>query len=120
MPASTRRQARPRRGPWGASQPKERLMTISRRIRLAGAAAVVPLAALSLAACGGSSSTGSASGTDPTTTSGKPATLGVASSGGLGKILVNSQGRTLYLFQKDAGARSACSGACAASWPPDE
>src|SRR4051812_19308115 len=107
MPASIRRQARPRRGPWGASQPKERLMTISRRIRLAGAAAVVPLAALSLAACGGSSnnsSTGSAS--DPTTTSGKPATLGVASSGGLGKILVNSQGRTLYLFQKDAGARS--------------
>jgi len=36
----------------------------------------------------------------------------------LGKILVNSQGRTLYLFQKDSGTTSECTGACAANWPP--
>ena len=36
----------------------------------------------------------------------------------LGKILVDAQGRSLYLFKKDAGSKSACNGACAASWPP--
>jgi predicted lipoprotein with Yx(FWY)xxD motif len=36
----------------------------------------------------------------------------------LGQILVDSQGRTLYLFKKDTTATSTCSGACAAAWPP--
>jgi predicted lipoprotein with Yx(FWY)xxD motif len=36
----------------------------------------------------------------------------------LGKILVDSQGRTLYLFQKDSGKKSACTGPCAGAWPP--
>ena len=36
----------------------------------------------------------------------------------LGSILVNSQGRTLYLFEKDKGGRSSCSGQCAKFWPP--
>ena len=46
------------------------------------------------------------------------ATFGLANEGNLGKILVDSQGRSLYLFQKDAGTKSACTGACAAAWPP--
>jgi predicted lipoprotein with Yx(FWY)xxD motif len=37
---------------------------------------------------------------------------------GLGKILVDSTGRSVYLFEKDTGPRSTCSGACAAEWPP--
>jgi predicted lipoprotein with Yx(FWY)xxD motif len=37
---------------------------------------------------------------------------------GLGKMLVDSQGRTLYLWQADSGMSSTCSGACAAGWPP--
>jgi predicted lipoprotein with Yx(FWY)xxD motif len=77
--------------------------------------AALPLAALTLAACGGSSA--SASPTPPKTPSGRSATLGVASTG-LGKILVNSQARTLYLFQKDSGTMSECTGACASNWPP--
>ena len=36
----------------------------------------------------------------------------------LGKILVNSSGRTLYLFEKDKNGKSACSAACAGFWPP--
>ena len=36
----------------------------------------------------------------------------------LGTILVDGSGRTLYLFEKDRGGRSACSGACATYWPP--
>lgn len=36
----------------------------------------------------------------------------------LGKIIVDSRGRTLYLFEKDSHGRSACSGTCATYWPP--
>jgi predicted lipoprotein with Yx(FWY)xxD motif len=36
-----------------------------------------------------------------------------------GKFLVGSNGRTLYLFEADKNGTSACSGACAAAWPPD-
>jgi predicted lipoprotein with Yx(FWY)xxD motif len=35
-----------------------------------------------------------------------------------GKALVDSQGRTMYLFEADKGGRSTCTGACAAAWPP--
>jgi predicted lipoprotein with Yx(FWY)xxD motif len=37
---------------------------------------------------------------------------------GLGKVIVNGRGRTLYLFEKDRHGKSACSGACASYWPP--
>jgi predicted lipoprotein with Yx(FWY)xxD motif len=36
----------------------------------------------------------------------------------LGRVLVDPRGHTLYLFGKDRNAKSACSGACAAAWPP--
>jgi predicted lipoprotein with Yx(FWY)xxD motif len=36
----------------------------------------------------------------------------------LGRILVNGQGRTLYLYMKDQGTKSACSRRCAQVWPP--
>jgi predicted lipoprotein with Yx(FWY)xxD motif len=47
----------------------------------------------------------------------KATKIGIASSS-VGKILVDSHGRTLYLFVKDKNGKSACSGACAAYWPP--
>jgi predicted lipoprotein with Yx(FWY)xxD motif len=89
-------------------------MTRSRSTILALAA--LPLAALAVAGCGGSSNS-SQSTALPKTASGKPATLGVSSTG-LGTILVNSKGLTLYLFQQDKGTTSACMGACAVNWPP--
>ena len=89
-------------------------MTLKRSITLLVGAAVVTVAALTVAACGSGGGTATAL---PKTSSGQPATVGVASSG-LGKILVDSQGRTLYLFQKDSGTTSACIGACADDWPP--
>ena len=78
--------------------------------------------ALLAAACGGngnSGNSGSAGTTSPaaTTGAGGGATISVQSSE-LGKILVDDQGRTLYLFEKDKGPMSTCSGACAAAWPP--
>jgi predicted lipoprotein with Yx(FWY)xxD motif len=36
----------------------------------------------------------------------------------LGLVLVNSAGRTLYLFAKDTNGKSACNGSCAKFWPP--
>jgi predicted lipoprotein with Yx(FWY)xxD motif len=36
----------------------------------------------------------------------------------LGRILVDSHGRTLYLFAKDKKGMSSCYGVCAAYWPP--
>jgi predicted lipoprotein with Yx(FWY)xxD motif len=36
----------------------------------------------------------------------------------LGRILVDARGRTLYLYLKDRGTRSACEGSCARVWPP--
>jgi predicted lipoprotein with Yx(FWY)xxD motif len=36
----------------------------------------------------------------------------------LGTILTDGRGFTLYAFEADQGTTSACSGACAAAWPP--
>jgi predicted lipoprotein with Yx(FWY)xxD motif len=89
-------------------------MTRSRPITFLASAVVIPLVALVVAACGGG---GAATASPPKTSTGASATLGVASSS-LGSILVNSTGRTLYLFKADVGAKSACTGACATAWPP--
>jgi predicted lipoprotein with Yx(FWY)xxD motif len=85
-----------------------------RSATLLASLAALAFAAVALAGCGGSSTSASAL---PTTASGGPATLGVASTG-LGNIVVNAKGRSLYLFAKDSGSQSACLGACAANWPP--
>jgi predicted lipoprotein with Yx(FWY)xxD motif len=47
-----------------------------------------------------------------------PISLGEAA--GVGKVLVDSEGMTLYYFQKDQNdsGRSKCEGACAEAWPP--
>ena len=37
---------------------------------------------------------------------------------GLGKVLVDGHGRTLYLFAKDRRGKSSCTGQCTAFWPP--
>lgn len=39
-------------------------------------------------------------------------------SGAMGTFLTDSSGHSLYLFAADRGSMSACSGACAAVWPP--
>lgn len=95
-------------------------MIRSKTIRFLAGAAALPLVALAVAGCGGGSDSSSASAASgpPKTTSGQAATVGTAQVSGLGTILVDSQGRTLYLFGADSGTKSACSGACATAWPP--
>jgi predicted lipoprotein with Yx(FWY)xxD motif len=41
-----------------------------------------------------------------------------AASSTLGKILVDQDGKTLYLFEADTANKSNCSGGCATVWPP--
>ena len=38
--------------------------------------------------------------------------------GDLGKILRDSEGHVVYLFEKDKTTKSQCYGACATNWPP--
>jgi predicted lipoprotein with Yx(FWY)xxD motif len=93
-------------------------MTRTRSITLLASATVPVLAALAVAACGSSGdSNTSRSSAPPKTANGQSATVGVANEN-LGNILVDSQGRTLYLFRSDSGTKSACTGACAIDWPP--
>jgi predicted lipoprotein with Yx(FWY)xxD motif len=97
-------------------------MTRSRPITFLASAATIPLAALAVAACGGSSAATAAAPPPPPQGTATPATIHgptvrVASTG-LGRVLVGSAGRTLYLFKADSRTKSACSGACATAWPP--
>ena len=82
---------------------------------------------LLVAGCGSSdsSSTGGAYGggaetTTPAQTSpSEGATMvTVGSVPKLGKVIVDSDGFTLYDFDKDRGTTSSCYGACAGVWPP--
>ena len=75
----------------------------------------ISLAALLVAVVAGAALVASASST--TSAKAKPATLKLRQTG-LGKILVDSKGRTLYEFGHDKKNKSRCSGQCAANWPP--
>jgi predicted lipoprotein with Yx(FWY)xxD motif len=81
----------------------------------------VALVAVAVAGCGGNNNNVKASApaasAKVTAPSGGTATVGVHT-GSIGRYLVDSQGRTLYLFEKDTGTMSTCSGACATAWPP--
>jgi predicted lipoprotein with Yx(FWY)xxD motif len=102
-------------------------MTRNKSVAFIASAAAL-LLALGVAACGGSDNSATAAAPSSTTTpSPAPAsqtstsggeTVGTASGGALGTILVDSHGDTLYVFDKDTGSTSTCSGACASSWPP--
>jgi predicted lipoprotein with Yx(FWY)xxD motif len=93
-------------------------MTRSKTINFLAGAAAISLIALA-AGCGSSNSNNAtAASPTPKTASGQSATVGAANEGNLGTILVDSKGRTLYMFQKDSGTKSSCFGACASAWPP--
>ena len=69
-----------------------------------------------IAACGDANDP-TAAAVPPNTPGGRLATIGVENSG-LGKIIVDSRGRTVYLFLQDSGTGSTCFGECARAWPP--
>jgi predicted lipoprotein with Yx(FWY)xxD motif len=89
------------------------------RLRLA---VVLAAPALLVAACGGSSGSGSAQGGGGSAygagTSVHTATVVETHSSDLGTYLTDGSGRTVYLFAADHGNTSTCNGSCASAWPP--
>jgi predicted lipoprotein with Yx(FWY)xxD motif len=93
----------------------------------------VAIALLAFAGCGSSNDSSSSSGggaygsgeestAKPTSSNSSGSTgaavITAASAPELGRIVVDSEGFTLYDFHKDKGTTSACYGACAKVWPP--
>ena len=105
-------------------------MTRSKLVLTGGLAAV----ALFAAACGAGTPYASSPSASPSASQsaspvyGSPSAIPSAQAKGtmiavastrLGRILVDSSGRTVYLFVADAGTRSSCnSAACVKAWPP--
>lgn len=101
-------------------------------IRINYAFALLALvAALAFAGCGSSDdNTGGGYGGDGADTGGTEpaksppgadsgaAVLTVADAPGVGPVLVDAQGFTVYDFHKDKGPVSSCYGGCAKVWPP--
>lgn len=87
----------------------------------AACAAGIALAATACSSGSGSSSAAAPAASSATAQASSPAamTIGLQSVSGIeGKFLASGQGRTMYLFEADKGGMSACTGACAAAWPP--
>jgi predicted lipoprotein with Yx(FWY)xxD motif len=84
-------------------------------------AAAAVLGLFLLAACGSSGGGyGSSSGSGSSSSSSTADAVLKTADSDLGKIVVDADGRTVYVFDKDtAGSgESACSGDCLAKWPP--
>lgn len=64
------------------------------------------------------SSTSSASSTTSSETGTGGPKISAATISGLGAVLVNAQGRTLYTFVPDKAKKVTCVSTCAALWPP--
>ncbi len=83
---------------------------------LVGVTVVMAMAATTAVALGATHST-----TGPTVRATHAASGGAkvaVANSGLGRILVDGRGHTLYLFAKDKRGRSSCAGQCAGFWPP--
>ncbi|MGH3341835.1 MAG: COG4315 family predicted lipoprotein [Carbonactinosporaceae bacterium] len=90
-------------------------------VRPVAAVSLLLVAVLLAASCGGGNYGGGGGGGGYGQGPGGPggkAVVSSASEGGLGAILVDDRGRTLYLFEKDPKGKSSCSGGCAQAWPP--
>lgn len=82
--------------------------------RYLGAALVLSLVT---AACGGYGS--SSTSTTVGSSSSRITEVNRSYNAALGQnVLVNSSRLTLYLFEKDTGNKSLCTGGCASAWPP--
>jgi predicted lipoprotein with Yx(FWY)xxD motif len=95
-----------------------------------GVGGAVGVALLAAACSSAGSSTPAASGSTPagaSAPSSAPASGGASASGttvittassSAGTFLTSGSGRAIYLWAKDSGGMSACTGACASAWPP--
>ncbi|HEY2334611.1 MAG TPA: hypothetical protein VGH58_06365 [Solirubrobacterales bacterium] len=96
------------------------LLALAAMVVIAGCGSSGNSSSTSSSSSGGAYGSGGKSATKPAaaTSEGAPITVGTAT--GVGKVLVDSKGLTLYYFQKDkkGSGKSACYGACEQGWPP--
>jgi predicted lipoprotein with Yx(FWY)xxD motif len=84
----------------------------------------VPVLAIGLAACGGSSSnndngSSNAASTAPVASTGSASdTVSTKSVSGVGTVLVDSKGDVLYTNNQDTASKMACTSSCQSIWPP--
>ena len=74
--------------------------------------------ALATAGCGSSSNSSSTASSAATTSTASSVAISTRHITGLGTVLVNSQGRTIYMFAPDKQKHVTCVGSCAVVWPP--
>lgn len=112
------RGARPTRAE-AAPSPEAILVNNHARASVAAIGSALLLSASTVAyAAGGGHSPASVANAASSSVSGSSSVTVSTKSTPLGKILVNSKGHTLYLFQSDKKDKSTCNGDCAKAWPP--
>jgi predicted lipoprotein with Yx(FWY)xxD motif len=113
--------------------PTFRFSSVSKRTKAVAVVGGGAAAAVLIAACssGGSSSAAAPTTTAPSASSASPASGSSSSAAGAsgatvittakssaGTVLTSGSGRAVYLWVKDTGDMSNCTGACAGAWPP--
>lgn len=88
------------------------------RTRTVMALAVATAGLALTAACSDSGNSNNPTSAPPPAPPSPTSTVISAQSTALGTILVDDQGRTVYVFGNDKTSASTCNGTCAANWPP--
>jgi predicted lipoprotein with Yx(FWY)xxD motif len=88
-----------------------------KKLLTAGAALIAAL--VLFAACGSDDDKETRRRSTPATSAARTgaATVKTAQTG-IGTVLVDAEGKTLYVFDNDQGSTSSCEGGCATTWPP--
>jgi predicted lipoprotein with Yx(FWY)xxD motif len=97
------------------SEQRSRGWSAKRRVRLSTAAGVVAIATFGLAFVG---ITASGAGPRHTRHAAMSTKVSEATVKGVGSVLVDGAGRTLYVFSLDKHSKVSCSSSCEKYWPP--
>ena len=85
------------------------------RVRSVGIGSLAAVMLLSACAKGTASSSGGGNGSPPGQGS---TTIATGSVSGIGSVLVDSDGMTLYYLKSETPGNIKCTGSCATTWPP--
>jgi predicted lipoprotein with Yx(FWY)xxD motif len=113
---------------------KSRFSRVSKRAKLVAGVGGALGAAVVVAACSSAASTGSSAAAPASPAGASSPSAGASSSGAgastsggtvittakssAGTVLTSGSGKAVYLWAKDTGDMSNCTGACAGAWPP--
>lgn len=93
------------------------MKSLTKRVMSGLAVGVLGLSGLTACGSDDSPAASAPSSSSSSSASGAAAKLATATVGDYGKIVVDGNGRTVYVFDKDTAGTSNCSGDCLAKWP---